>query len=192
MNKLQKSTTLAMAFLLLLFVPSAAAHDIQDNRAKLVLYEDTHIAITLYVAYSDALHLALAPQRSMAEFLTVYSAMNPEQMQKELLKAQAKFQAETKLYLATGLQIPVTNWQWPDARRVQAMMQQRIMQAMVDPAGHAHDEPLEIYADANTNEAITAVRVQFPVEFQRVLVVSYRPSQVWVEQNLWSPPIRFR
>lgn len=181
-----------MVLLLLLLVPSAAAHDIQDNRAKLVMYEDTHIAITLYIAYSDALHMALAPQRTMAEFLTMYSAMSPEQLQKELLKAQARFQAETKLYLATGTELPITNWQWPDAKQVQAMMQQRIMQAMVDPAGHAHDQPLEIDADANAKELITAVRVQFPAEFQKVLVVSYRPSQVWVEPKVWSPTIRFR
>ena len=71
------------------------------------------------------------------------------------------------------------------------MLQQRIMQAMVDPAGHAHDEPLKIHADANSREEITAVRVQFPEEFQKVLVVSYRPNQLWVEPKSWSPAIRF-
>lgn len=192
MKKPQKSTALTMALSLLLLVPSAVAHEIQDNRAKLVMYDDAHIAITLYIAYSDALHLALAPQRTMAEFLTMYSAMNPEQLQKELLKAQAKFQAETKLYLETGTELPITNWQWPDAKQVQAMMQQRIMQAMVDPAGHAHDEPLEIDAGANARQNITAVRMQFPEEFQSVLVVSYRTRQVWVQPKLWSPPIKFQ
>jgi hypothetical protein len=36
-----------------------------------------------------------------------------------------------------------------------------------------------------------AVRIQFPEEFQRVLVVAYRPSQLWVEANSWSPAIQF-
>lgn len=180
-----------LAVALLIFVPCAMAHEIQDNRATLVLRDETHISITLYVAYADALHLALAPQRPVAEFLTIYSAMNPATLQQELVRAQAKFQAGTRLFLAGGTEIPISNWIWPDAKQVQAMMQQRMMAAMVDPNGHAHDEPLEIHADANASEKIIAIRVQFPEEFQKVLVVSYRPSQVWVEPKLWSPAIRF-
>ncbi len=180
-----------VAMALLWAMPNADAHELQANRATLVLRDDTHISVTMYIAYADALHLALAPQRDMAEFLVAYSAMNPEALQKELWRAQAKFKAEMKFYLATGTEVPLTNWAFPDAKQVQAMMQQRIMQAMVDPAGHAHDEPLEIRADANGAEKMGAVRVQFPEEFQRVLVVSYKPSQVWVEEKAWSPVVRF-
>src|SRR5579883_2999321 len=147
-----------------------AAHELQDNRATLVLRDETHISVTIYLAYGDVLHTALAPQRPMAEFLVVYSAMKPELLQKELLRAQARFQSATRLYLAAGREVGLTNWVFPDAKQVQAMLQQRIMQAMVDPAGHAHDEPLEIHADANSQEPIAAVRIQFPEEFQKVLV----------------------
>ena len=192
MNRRNAIPKFLAALLLAAALRPVAAHELQDNRATLVLRDNTHLAVTLYLAYADALHMALAPQRPIAEFLMAYSAMNPDQLQKELLRAQAKFQAATKLYLATGTELAVTNWQWPNARQVQAMMQQRIMQAMVDPGGHAHDEPLEIHADANATEEITAIRAQFPEEFQKVLVVSYRPTQVWVEPKLWSPPIKFR
>ena len=71
------------------------------------------------------------------------------------------------------------------------MLQQRIMQAMVDPTGHAHDEPLEIHADANSPQKIIALRAQFPPEFQKVLLVWYRPTQTWLDPNTWSPAIRF-
>jgi hypothetical protein len=180
-----------VALTLLSLAPAAGAHELQANRATLVLRDETHISITLYIAYADALHLALAPRQPMAEFLTMYSAMNPDALQKEMLQAQAKFLANTRLYLATGTEIPLTNWIWPDARQVQAMMQRRIMQALVDPAGHAHDEPIEIHADGTATQKIAAVRVQFPEDFQQVLVVSYKPAQVWVEEKSWSPPIRF-
>lgn len=176
---------------MLLLITGAVAHEIQDNRATLVLRDGNHLSVTLYLAYADALHLALAPQQPAEEFLVAYSAMRPELLQKELLRAQARFQSETRLYLATGKEIPLTNWAWPDAKQVQAMLQQRIMRAVVDPAGHAHDEPLEIHADANSQEGITAVRIQFPEEFQKVLLVWYRPSQLWVEPKSWSPAIKF-
>jgi hypothetical protein len=182
---------LLFAALLLPLTPPAGAHELMVNRATLVLRDDTHVSITLYLAYADALHAALAPRQSTAEFLTMYSAMNPQALQKELSRAQAQFQSGTKLYLADGQPIALTNWLWPDARQVQTMIQQRIMQAMVDPAGHAHDEPLEIHADANSPQKIVGLRVQFPAEFQQVLLVWYRPSQTWVEPNAWSPAIRF-
>jgi hypothetical protein len=175
----------------LLLTPPANAHELMVNRATIVLRDDTHITLTLYIAYADALHAALAPQRTTAEFLTMYSAMNLQALQKELTRAQAQFQAGTKVYLASGQPLHVTNWLWPDPRQVQAMMQQRIMQAMVDPAGHAHDEPLEIHADVNSTQKIIGLRVQFPAEFQKVLTVWYRPTQTWVDPNTWSPALRF-
>ena len=169
----------------------ASAHELQDNRATLVLRDQTHLSVTLYLAYGEALHLTLAPQRAMGDFLMVYSAMRPDVLQKELSRAQARFQNGTRLYLAAGKELSLTNWSFPDAKAVQAMLQQRIMQSMVDPVGHAHDEPLEIHADANSPEPVTSVRIQFPEEFQKVLVVAYRPSQLWVEPNSWSPAIKF-
>jgi len=180
------------ALVMMLVATQTPAHEIQENRATLVLRDDTHIAMTLFVAYIEALHVVLAPQRSASEFLVMYSAMNPESLQKELVRAEIRLQSGTKLCLANGTPVPLSNWIWPDVRQVQAMMQQYIMQAMVDPAGHAHFEPLEVHADGNSREAITAVNIQFPQELRRVLVVSYRPSQVWVEPNLSSSAIKFR
>ena len=187
-----RSSTRTILTLAALWIAAAApAHELQDNRATLVLRDQTHVSVTLYLSYGEALHLALAPQRPMAEFLMVYSAMNPDALQRELNKAQARFQAGTRLYLAGGRELPLANWIFPGAKQVQTMLQQRIMQAIVDPGGHAHDEPIEIRADANSPEPVTSVRVQFPEEFQKVLVVAYRPSQLWVEPKSWSPAIKF-
>jgi hypothetical protein len=177
----------------LTMVTGAAAHELQENRATLVLRDKTHISVTLYIAYSDALHPALMPQRPFASFLLIYSAMKPEEMQKELFRAQAKFQASTRMYLSPGpgKEIPFTNWVWPDVKQVQTMLQQRIMAAMVDPNGHSHETPIEIRADANAPHEIGAITVKFPEEFQKVLVVSYRPNQVWVDSKTLSPEIKF-
>ena len=123
----------------------AAAHELQENRATLVLRDKTHIAVTMCIAYGDALHLALMPQRPLASFLVIYSAMKPEDLRKQLLRAQEKFQSSTRLYLSPGpgREIPITNWIWPDAKQVQALLQQRIMAAVADPNGHSHEQPIE-------------------------------------------------
>ena len=178
----------------LILAASAGAHELQENRATLVLRDKTHVSVTLYIAYSDALYQALMPQRPFASFLLIYSAMKPEELQKELLRAQSRFQSETRMYLSPGpgREVPLTNWMWPDMKQVQTMLRQRIMAAMVDPNGHAHDTPIEIRADANAPHEITAVTVKFPEEFQKVLVVSYRPNQVWANSKELSPEIKFQ
>lgn len=185
------ASRLRLASFFLVMACTGVAHELEENRAALVVRDKTHISLTLYVAWADALHLALAPQRPLAEFMAVYSAMTPEDLQKQLLRAQVKFQAATRLYLASGQDASLTNWVFPDAKKVQSLFQQRIMQAVVDPNGHTHEEPLEIHAEAVTQSEITSVRVQFPEEFRKVLVVAYRPAQLWVEPKTLSPAIRF-
>ena len=77
--------------------------------------------------------------------------MKPDEPQKELLRAQAKFQSAVRMYLSPGpgKEVPLTNWVWPDVKQVQTMLQQRIMAAAVHPNGHSHEAPIEIHADAN-------------------------------------------
>jgi hypothetical protein len=170
---------------------AAAAHEVQDNRATLILRDPTHVSVTLYISYVDAMHRAMAPRSSLEQFLVVYSAMKPDQFEREIVKAQARLEAATRLYSATGKPIAISNWSWPDTWQFHALLKHRVMQAMTDPSRHAHDEPVEIRADANASEEITSLRIQFPEEFQKVLVVSYRPTQVWVDTKSWSPAIRF-
>lgn len=166
-----------------------SAHEVQDNRATLVLRDKTHVSLTVYLSYGEALRLTLAPDRPMAEFCVVYSAMRPEALRKELARAQSKVQAGTRLYLASGKELTLTNWVFPEAQQVQATLQRWVVQAVAD--GHAHEDPLEIRAEATSPEPVTSVRVQFPEEFQKVLVVAYRPTQLWVEPKSWSPAITF-
>lgn len=183
-------------FLSLAMAQSAQPHDLMDNRATLVLRDRIHISLTLYIVYSDALHAALSPLGPMSSFLVSLSTMKPEQLQRELLRAQSKFQAGTHIHLPGKRGLPaaeltLTNWVWPDVKQVQNTLQTRVMQAVVDP--DAHEAPLEIRVDAVAPAPvdISSVTVQFPEEFRKVLVVSYRPNQTWVDPKAPSPEIKF-
>ncbi len=177
--------------LLAALAPIAAAHDLADNRAQLVLRDKTHLTVTFYIAYPDALQLALSPKRSPQEFLVTYSAMRVEDLQKELLRAQAKFQAGTHIYIGPGQELVLTNWVRPQASQVRTLLQQRLMQALVDPKNYGHDTPLEMHAEGIAPREVTSVQVQFPEEFQKVLVVAFRPTQLWTEPKSISPSIKF-
>ena len=191
MGVLSEARRIGVGALLCLLAASASAHELQANRLTLVLRDRNHLSLTFLIDYTDALHRALSPRRSFDEFVLVYSAMRPEDLKAELLRAQAKLQRSTQLALATGKPVAIANWRWPDAERVQAVLRERAMQAVVAPGDHAHAVPFEIRAEAMSTDDISSSTIRLPEEFQRVLVVSYRPSQRWVEPGARSSEIRF-
>ena len=83
------------------------------------------------------------------------------------------------------------NWVWPAAAQVQAALQEHAMQALVAPSDHDHASALEIRAELHSTKPITSIRVQFPPAFKRVMTVSYRPKQMWVEPQKPSSVITF-
>jgi hypothetical protein len=182
---------LIICILLGLVSKGLLAHELMENRVTLVLHDKIHLSATFYIGYSEALHRALAPDQKYSEFLIKYSAINPREFQQELLRAQSRLQAATKMYAKDGAALLFSNWRWPDAVQVQKMIREQAMQAIINAASHAHEQPMEIRADVSSGQEIQSVSIQFPDEFQKVLVVSYRPSQVWVERKSKSPLINF-
>jgi hypothetical protein len=167
------------------------AHELPSNRLSIVLRDNTHLTLTYLIDYAQALHLALEPQRSMTEFSVIYSAMPPAEFQKVLLRAQGKFSSTTKITMPNGEQIAVSNWRWPDAAKVQAQLQQRVMQSVVAANDHRHEVAIEIQAEASANSKISALTLSLPESFGAVTVVSYKPTQTVVKPRSAAIPIKF-
>lgn len=172
-------------------VGTAGAHGLAENRATLVLRDQNHVSMTLFITFSEALHRALAPEHSFQEFVLAHAAMPPEAFKAALLKAQNRFQAEMHAETADGHRLLFVRWTWPDPATVQLALRERAMQALVAPSDHAHEAALEVRAECQAAKAIHSVRATFPAAFSRVLVVSYQPKQVWVEPLRESPEITF-
>ena len=190
----------AITILLSTAICAAHAHEMTENRATLVLRDSTHVSMTLFIDYPEALHRALSPKQKFQEFVLAFSAMNPEVFSVAVGNAQALFQAQIQVLNATGKPASGDQWRWPEPIRVQAMLREHAMQMLVAAGEHAHDAPLEIRAEFSLPKPDTSsghspsVRVTFPAAFRRVLVVSYRPNQVWVNATGAegvSPEIKF-
>lgn len=191
-------TTCVLAYAL----DNAGAHEMTENRATLVLRDSTHVSMTLFIEYPDALHRVLAPKLSFQEFVLSFSAMTPESFSAAVVKAQVQFQAQIQLLNMAGKPASAEQWRWPAPARVQALLRELAMQMLVAAGEHAHDAPLEIRAEFSVPKSETSVapssppslRMKFPAAFRRVLVVSYRPNQVWVNAggaDGVSPEIKF-
>jgi hypothetical protein len=186
-----KSKKILCAFALWFCAANSFAHELPENRLTLIMREANHITMTFYIDYIDALHNMLSPNASEQDFLLHYSTMALPALQKELQRAQAKFEAGTKINLDAGKVAPISNWLWPATERVQTLLQEKVMQALVDPAAHTHATSVEVRAEIKTNANIDALQLQLPAEFQPVTVVSYRPSQVVIKAKTPAPWIKF-
>ena len=182
---------LLWVLLTLVSVGSARAHGLEENRATFVLRDQNHVSVTLFITFSEALHRALAPDRSFQEFVMAHAAMSPEAFKVALLKAQSTFQAETRTETADGHRLLLERWRWPEPAAVQQALRERAMQALAAPNEHPFEAALEVRAEIQAAKAVASLRVSFSPAFQRVLVVSYQPKQVWVEPQRASPEIRF-
>jgi len=120
--------------LLFLLASCAFAHELPANRLTLVLRDRNHLSLTFFIDYTDALHRALAPQRPLEEFVLMYSAMKRRTWAGNCCVRRRGFQSSTQLILSAGKPAAITNWKWPNAGRVQAMLRERAMQAVVAPA----------------------------------------------------------
>jgi hypothetical protein len=183
---------LLAALLGILSAPATHAHEIEDNRAALVLRDQTHLSLTLYLRYTEAVHRALARGQSYGEFLLVLSAMTPEDFHRQMLRAQAKLQSGTRITLNGQQEVPITGWVWPDSARVQSLIRQQVMEATVGGGAHVHAEPLEVRADVTYERDITGASIQFAEELGKVLLVWYRASQIWVDARQPSPMVKFQ
>lgn len=157
------------------------AHELQGNRATLVLRDRHHLSLTLYVDGIGVLHRTLAPGMPHAEFVAVHAAMPPDEFADQLRRAQSELESATRLTGPEGEAIALQGWTWPPAAAMQATLQQRAMEMIVAPQEHAHVEPVEIRAEAATQGALDALSLRLAAGFGPVLVVWYQPHQQWVE-----------
>ena len=169
----------------------ASAHESTDNRATLVLREPTHLVVTLYVGYGELLHRTLAPQQPIVDFLATHASMPPEEFARVSATAQVRWQSSIALRTAQDKPIGDAAWAWPKPAEVQQLLRMRLMQSLADPTRAAHEEPTEVRAELRSRKAISALKVAFPPEFQKVIVVSYRPSQVTLEPGKPAALVQF-
>jgi hypothetical protein len=175
---------------------NAYAHELPINRVTLVLRENNQVALTLYIQYLAVLHKTLLPEQSFEAFAIMHSAMAANEFNKAVAVANQKLQTTIGLTTkasqnSTTMTLSTSHWRWPDPEKTQNRLKQRAMQIAVAPNDHSHEPSIEVYADALSTSKITAVQVSLPAALQPALLVSYRPSQVWINSKSGSQTAKF-
>jgi hypothetical protein len=169
----------------------ACAHELEDNRATLVLRDRAHLSLILHVRYSEAVRRVIAPNKSLSEFLLACATMKPDDLRTQLRRAQQTLGSATRITVNGKQEVRMGRWIWPDAARVQESCQRQVMEATVGGAAHDHEVPAEIRADLTYDGKVETAAVRFADEFGRMLLVWYRANQTWLEQSQPSPELKF-
>ena len=186
-----RASVLLLASVLGLAPCIGSAHELSGNRATLVLRDNSHLTLTLYVGFPELLFQALGSGKAFGPFLLEYSTMAPERFAQELRRSRAAVERGTRVYLQDGREHALTRWSWPDATTAQATLRDRVMREAVAGGDDHHGEPTEVRAEAIATREVRTVAIEFPAMLQRVLVVAYRPTQAWVDAGTRSPAIAF-
>lgn len=181
---------LAAALLALAWGAPARAHDLAVNRLTLVQRDDAHVALTFRVDYVSALHQVLMPERPFQDFVVLCAAMPPDQFAGRIAEAQALLSAQVRLHTLGGAALTLADWRWPPSAETQASLREAVMRALVAPDVHEHPPEVEITVDGLASRAIDGLRVDLPPALGAVLIIGYRPRQVWHE--LGAPPAEIR
>lgn len=182
-----------LGFSLLCHPQGVQAHELEANRLTLVQRDDRHVQLTLIVDLPAALHRLTSPAEPYAEFLVRCAAAALPDLQRVFESAKAQWQRETVLETRSGVAGSFQRWQWPEARSLQASMQENLMSLMTASktagADHAHPQPQEVQAHwVASKGAVTSLKVSLPPSIKPTLVVSYRPHQQWLtpkESSAW-------
>lgn len=171
----------------------AQAHELEANRLTLVQRDDRHVQLTLVVDLPAALHRLTSPAEPYAEFLVRCAAAALPDLQRVFETAKAQWQRETVLETRSGDTGSFQRWQWPEARALQAAMQENLMSLMTVSktagADHVHPQPQEVQAHwVASKGTVSTLKVSLPPSMKPTLVVSYRPHQQWLtpkESSTW-------
>lgn len=168
-------------------IAPAAAHEIESNRATLVLRDGRHLALTLRLDLVSVLHRTLAPARPLDEFAAVHAALPDPQLQAALQQAWRQLQAGVQLVDADGRSAPLTAWRLPDVAQARALLQRQTLHALTG-GGHDHGGSVELRAEWLAPKPVGTVHLRLPEALQPALVVWYRPAQGWLRAG--QPPLR--
>lgn len=168
------------------------AHELVSNRATLVLRDGHQLTVTLFINYVDALHKTLTPKLSFEEFLLVHAAMTPAEFQQAAARAHSQLEADTRLTGQDGKALVLSNWRWPVTAAVHSALQQRAMQIVVDGLrDHRHEPVVEVQSEASFAAEPKSVTLKLPDTLKPVLIVSYKPTQVWMDPAADAKTVKF-
>jgi len=162
---------------MVLFVREAQSHELQENRASLVLRNERQISVTFYLNLTELLHKTLMPKQDRFEHTAKLAAMNEADFSKQYGDVKKLIESSVLFNAAPGKKINVREWQWPEPKVAQKAIRELTMQSVVSSGQHLHENPIEVRLQIQSDESIDPLMLELPVSMKPMTLVASRPKQ---------------
>jgi len=177
-HKLVKTSFFVFIILnMVLFVREAQSHELQENRASLVLRNERQISVTFYLNLTELLHKTLMPKQDRFEHTAKLAAMNEADFSKQYGDLKKLIESSVLFNAAPGKKINVREWQWPEPKVAQKNIRELTMQSVVSSGQHFHENPIEVRLQIQSDESIDPLMLELPVSMKPMTLVASRPKQ---------------
>jgi hypothetical protein len=162
---------------MVLFVREAQSHELQENRASLVLRNERQISVTFYLNLTELLHKTLMPKQDRFEHTAKLAAMNEADFSKQYGDVKKLIESSVLFNATPGKKINVREWQWPEPKVAQKNIRELTMQSVVSSGQHLHENPIEVRLQIQSDESIDPLMLELPVSMKPMTLVASRPKQ---------------
>jgi hypothetical protein len=162
---------------MVLFVREAQSHELQENRASLVLRNERQISVTFYLNLTELLHKTLMPKQDRFEHTAKLAAMNEADFSKQYGDVKKLIESSVLFNATPGKKINVREWQWPEPKVAQKNIRELTMQSVVSSGQHFHENPIEVRLQIQSDESIDPLMLELPVSMKPMTLVASRPKQ---------------
>ena len=158
------------------------AHELQEHKLQMVLRDDRHLTLSLWLDIPNAMHKTLEPSLTSAAFALKYSAMPLSLFEKAWGQCISVWREQWQLKNSAGTAISSPVWRWPDGAVLQNQIKLQMM-ANVTGTAHAHAELTVIAGEVVSNSILQSARLKMPTSWKPLMVVSYKPLQQWTPSS---------
>ncbi len=157
---------------------SLQAHELQAHKLQLVLRDDRHLSLSLWLDIPHAMRKTLEPSLSTASFEMKYSAMPLPLFEKAWGQCISLWLEQWQLKNSAGIALSSPVWRWPDGATLQNQIKLQMMANLTGTA-HVHTELSVVAGEVISSASLRSARLQMPPSWQPLMVLNYKPSQQW-------------
>jgi hypothetical protein len=179
------------ALICLMSTSGIRAHELEENRASLVLRNERQINVALYLNLAALSQRILAPKQAWLPFVSHLAAMSDEDFHTQWVKVQNSVEAGIDIQTTAGRSLRMHVWQWPEEKAVQKYFRELTMHSVVTPDAHLHETPFEIRFQTQSHMPVIAVNLKVSAALRPITLVATQPRQTRIDLDMEQATVRF-
>ena len=171
----------------------AHAHEIQANRLTLIQRDTSHLSLRWQIDLISALQRTLEPKSEAVSFQVKLLSLPQTQFEAALKRTQSHIEKELELVIdkpksKARIRLTPKSWRWPKPSELRNHLQQLTAAAVLRQSGqlsgsdHDHPEFFEVTAElVEPAYDLSNMTIKTPEVLGKVMLVYYRPRQLWLD-----------